>query len=224
MSSRVNVTQDFVFNDLETYEFEEGVLYRVLDFMGYPKYKVGDDGTVWSRSRSPMYGDKKGKPVSWRKLKPAFTNGYPVVSLCKDGTQVTIYIYKLVLFAFVGSPDEGMQCCHGDGDRANSCLENLRWDAQRSNFIDRVNHGNLVIPIVKFGEDSSNSRLSNVQVLEIRRLFATGRYMQKDLAARFGINPCTVSQIVNRKRWVHLQDDGSIVEPELTQSGNVRDK
>jgi plasmid maintenance system antidote protein VapI len=46
--------------------------------------------------------------------------------------------------------------------------------------------------------------LSREAVIEIRRAVAAGEGTQTELAHRFGVRPCSVSQIVNRKAWKHI--------------------
>ena len=50
-------------------------------------------------------------------------------------------VHRLVLEAFTGPCPVGMEGCHGDGDRSNNHINNLRWDTPVSNMADRSNHG-----------------------------------------------------------------------------------
>ena len=54
------------------------------------------------------------------------------------------------------------------------------------------------------GENSFNSRLTDGQVLEMRRLFDSGEARQIDIAKRFNLTRGQVSLIVRRVRWSHL--------------------
>ena len=54
------------------------------------------------------------------------------------------------------------------------------------------------------GEKHGQSKLSENQVLEIRRLHETGEYSQRGLAKMFGVSFQHVSDIVNRKKWQHI--------------------
>jgi hypothetical protein len=65
--------------------------------------------------------------------------GYSVVSLCRHGTAVQVYVHHLVLRAFVGECPEGMEACHfPDRDPANCKLSNLRWDTKVENEADKL--------------------------------------------------------------------------------------
>jgi len=47
----------------------------------------------------------------------------------------------LVLATFVGPCPEGHVAYHGDGDRSNNDLANLRWDTPQANADDTLRHG-----------------------------------------------------------------------------------
>lgn len=51
--------------------------------------------------------------------------------------------------------------------------------------------------------------LTETQVKEIRAIYSTGQYLQKDLAHRYNVNHRTISYIINNKtyRWVPAQED-----------------
>lgn len=56
------------------------------------------------------------------------------------------------------------------------------------------------------GEQHGESKLKEVQVLEIRRLYSTGNYKQRDLAQQFGVCQRTIAKIVNFIGWKHVED------------------
>lgn len=54
------------------------------------------------------------------------------------------------------------------------------------------------------GSDATPSRLSADQVLEIRRLYATGAYSQRSLARQFGVSQPAIKCITKRQVWRHI--------------------
>lgn len=54
------------------------------------------------------------------------------------------------------------------------------------------------------GEANGNVVVTESMVREIRALYKTGQFFQKEIGARFGIHQGTVWQIVNRKTWQHV--------------------
>ncbi len=106
-------------------------------------YEVSDLGRVRSLDRMVSSGLGRTKLYRGRVLvgKIAPSTGYRVCTLTSGaGRRKYALIHRLVLEAFVGPCPEGMECCHGDGDRANASLTNLRWDTRSANTIDAVTH------------------------------------------------------------------------------------
>ena len=54
------------------------------------------------------------------------------------------------------------------------------------------------------GEKNPNAKLSERDVIEIRRLYSTGHYSQEKIGAMFGVKQITVSLIVRGKCWRHI--------------------
>jgi hypothetical protein len=51
------------------------------------------------------------------------------------------------------------------------------------------------------GEDHPNTRLAAKQVVQIRKLYATGKFQQKDLAARFNVSRPAFRKVVGNLSW-----------------------
>lgn len=92
-------------------------------------YQVSDHGRVWSYK------------TGIRKT-PLDHHGRPHLSLTRDAQGVTRQVHVLVAAAFLGPCPEGLEVCHGDGDRTNNCVSNLRYDTRSNNNLDAVAHGN----------------------------------------------------------------------------------
>jgi hypothetical protein len=54
------------------------------------------------------------------------------------------------------------------------------------------------------GEEHPNAKLNAKQVLQIRKLYATGKFQQKDLADRFDVSRSSLRKIVRIESWRHL--------------------
>src|SRR5262245_39281520 len=110
------------------------VIYREIP--GFPAYRVGNDGSVWTRRRKG--GNDRGAnrlTNNWRLMKLHRHGGYVRVNLVGDGVNVSRAVHCLVLEAFVGPCPPGMEACHfPDSNRANNNLSNLRWDTHIENI------------------------------------------------------------------------------------------
>ncbi len=131
-------------------------------------------------------------------MKPIRRQGYLTVNLAKGGKKTARRIHRLVLEAFIGPCPPDMVACHGDGDRANNELSNLRWDTPRANSDDSLRHGTRAM-----GARCRPSKLIEDDVFIIRRLRAEG-VSTGELASRFGVTYENVLAIVSRRSWKHL--------------------
>lgn len=117
-------------------EANSTVSYR--DIPGFPGYRVGDDGSVWSRWKGSRSLSDEWRPM---KLSPG-SKGYLRVNLSRpEGSYKTFRIHRLVLECFVGPCPEGMEARHfPDHDKSNNRLENLSWGTAKANAADRRTH------------------------------------------------------------------------------------
>lgn len=73
-------------------------------------------------------------------------------------------------------------------DRRNNDLGyskgNCRWVTQKEQCRNRC-----------------NTKLNETKAAEIRNLYATGRYAQRELAAQYGVNQPNISKIILGKKW-----------------------
>lgn len=105
-------------------------------------YEASDDGQIRSVDRTVDGPGGFPKRVKGAVLaQSTHPNGYKRANLYKGGKGVTRGVHQLVMLAFVGPPPRGMEVCHNNGDKANNCLTNLRYDTKSANQIDRVKHG-----------------------------------------------------------------------------------
>lgn len=179
------------------------VEYRNID--GFPGYRVGSDGTVWTSWQ--VRGTGAGNaPVHYRgeEWKPRAlsdgTNGHLWVTLYANGVGRKFYVHRLVLEAFTGQCPDGMECCHNDGNPKNNCVLNLRWDTRKANGRDASEHGALV-----HGESHWAAKLTEDDVREIRHLHKTGVNMTR-LARMFGVGRYPIRAILAGKTWKHVPE------------------
>jgi hypothetical protein len=118
------------------------------------------------------------------------TGGYYRVMFWRDGRAQQVLAHKVVLEAFVGPRPEGHQACHGNGDRKDNRLSNLRWGTAKENQADREAHG------TRYGR-APGRRLSAAQVARIRAMAANDNISQ--VAHQLGLARTTVADVVNRR-------------------------
>ena len=162
-------------------------------------YAAGNDGTIWTcRKRSGLMLPGDNFDTAWRIKKPTISR-YCHVALFGSFGNKTMGVHRAVLLAFVGECPDGMQCLHGDGNRHNNRLQNLRWGTPKENCEDRQRHGTQAK-----GETQHLAKLSDDSVAEVRRLFATGRFSKAELGRRFGVSPNAIRLVVTGQTWRHV--------------------
>jgi hypothetical protein len=190
------------------YDHESDVCYRTLTFLGYPGYRVGDDGTVWTRLQKVMLGGLIGGisvlGEQWhpRKLKVMKQRGkatYRLIDLMHKGKTRWFGVHRLVALAFIGQPSPRNHARHLDGNPANNTLGNLAWGTPKQNKADSRGHGTLAK-----GVTSGMSKLTDEAVLAMRARYATGLVTHGEIARDHGITRANAGKIVHGKLWTHV--------------------
>ena len=73
---------------------------------------------------------------------------------------------------------------------------------------------------VRRGEQAPFHKLTDAQVIAMRRLYRRGRMRQRDLAEHYGVSLVTVNQIITRRAWKHLPEEAS-ADPSLCDGAEL---
>lgn len=173
--------------------------YRSID--GYPGYRVGSDGTVWTcKRRGTRRNDSRLFSCEWRQLKLTPTGlGYLRCTLSHNNIVKDFSVHRIVLEAFRGPNPGGLVCRHLDGDPQNNCADNLRWGTYTENENDKLIHGRRLM-----GERVFGARLTSDRVIAARRRYMEGETM-KQIASDFGVHITCVHRAIQGKTWGHIK-------------------
>lgn len=101
--------------------------------------------------------------------------------------------HRLQCIAFRANPKKKRDVNHDDGDTYHNVISNLDWATRSEN----VTHSYRVLGRKRMkGENSPLSKLSDTTRHNIKAIYATGKYLQKDIAQMFGVAQNTVSRII----------------------------
>lgn len=102
-----------------------------------------------------------------------------------------------------GTIPKGLHVCHRCDTPACVNPRHLFVGTPQNNIDDMMNkgrHRTVALP----GEAHGMSVLTDVDVIEIRRLYSSSRISQQEIADRFGVERSTIGYIVRGKHWKHL--------------------
>jgi hypothetical protein len=126
--------------------------------------------------------------------------GYLYVTLYQHNRRGDFGVHTLVMHAFCGPRPEGCEINHINGVKSNNAFGNLEYVTPARNVAHSVETGLYF----HRGERATNVKLTSEQVLEMRRLYATGRYTHKQLALIFPVHPHSIGGILRGESWKHL--------------------
>lgn len=167
---------------------------------GYPDYAVSNVGRIRRQT------DKPGSPAKAGYILRSFPlkDGYFGVTLCGPQGQRQAKIHLIVCRTFHGvRPSNRHEAAHWDGDKSNNREDNLRWALPIENHGDMIRHGRTTRGRRSRRVDgvaTDCAKLSADQVLEIRRLIASGSICRV-IGAQFGVSEAMIFAIKHRRAW-----------------------
>lgn len=164
---------------------ETGIEWTAIP--GFPGYSVTRDGHL--------------RGVSGKVMRQMTAHrGHKYIIARRNGRGIKLYTHTAILLTFVGPCPDGQECRHLDGKPANNVIENLRWGTPLENSDDKRRHGTI-----PRGSASSSAKLTEGDVLEIRRIWNTpGRVSLRELGARFGVSHTAIRRAATGAKWSHI--------------------
>lgn len=152
---------------------------------GFERYLVSPSGQIYSTIRAGRF------------MRPAILNsGYEYVSLMALGASKPEkhLVHRLVASAFCDGSGDVVN--HLDGNKRNNSASNLEW----CSYAENNDHARDTGLAANFGSKHYAAKLDAEQVLEIRRLAATG-VLHRVIADQFGVGRRAIDKIVRGEAW-----------------------
>jgi len=169
-------------------EDEDNEIWRKINGV-YDIYEVSNKGRI-----------RRGSFIR----KQVLSNGYFRTNLSKNNKLKSFYIHILVAETFISNIPENFVVNHKDGNKLNNNLDNLEIISQQENVVHAYKN-NLIN--TRRGSAHQNSKITEEDAYEIFRLRKEGK-TQKEIGQAFGISREQARDIINRKRWKHLNIEG----------------
>ena len=157
---------------------------KVLSLFG-GKYEVDEKGHIFSNARKIKI-ELVGKVNS---------GGHRMIIFTISGKKIYKTVHRIIAEAFIPNPNNLPQVNHKDGNKLNNAVKNLERCTARNNLLHcRDNIG------------SKTQKITFEIADEIRRLYKTGNYTQKQIGDMFDLKTTEVGYIIQNKRWVNKYD------------------
>ena len=168
-------------------------------------YQISNLGRVKSLERIVPYGAVASRKEREKILKPRHAGyssreGIPYLSvaLFKNKVRKQFSIHRLVAESFCDNSQNKPEVNHIDNNPSNNCANNLEWVTTQENIAHRHKQGRSSSAK---GVDNPNSKISEEDVNQIRKLLNESKLSQQKIADMFSINQGTVSKIKLNKTY-----------------------
>ena len=131
--------------------------------------------------------------------------GYLSVTMTIDGKGTRVRIHRLVGKLFVSNPNNLLELDHLDNNRENPAYYNLKWVTHQENINHTLSLGNHICQTKNHnGENNNNSKLTELQVQEIRNLYNIG-FTRYKIAKQFNMSWNMIDNIVKLNNWTCIK-------------------
>ena len=171
------------------------------DIQGYEgHYQISNIGRVKSlaRKKNHIKGFAITKEIILKQQKNF--DGYYNLSLKLNCCRKNYSIHRLVAIHFISNLDNKKEVNHINGIKQDNRVENLEWCTRRENIIHSFNTG---LNAGNKGEKHGMSKITELQVLEIKQRLKNGQTHQK-IAEIYNVGRTTISAINQNKNWNYL--------------------
>lgn len=168
---------------------------------GFDGYQVSSNGKVKSIERLIKgYGTRIKRQKERILVSVPNHSGYHRLSLRRNNKSTNVSVHRLVAESFIVNPENKPEVNHIDGDKSNNNVLNLEWctssENQKHSYVSGLHS--------QTGSRNAFSKINEQDVKIIRCKYATGKITCTDLAKEFQVSVPTVSMIVNKKTWTHV--------------------
>jgi len=149
------------------------------------EFKIDKEGRIWKRQGQ-----------NWKRAERQTSAGYLQVAKMRNGVRIYAGAHRLVWRHYNGPIAPGMVIHHRNGVKDDNRLENL----ETMTYSENTKRAFLMGLKNQDGERNPASKLTDVQVKEIRQRYAAGGVTQEQLGTEYGVSFQAISKIVRGER------------------------
>lgn len=173
---------------------------------GFKNYQISSFGRIKTLDKNVIVirnGTKFKKFYAEKIKNPKIDGcGYFFTDLWGNGKYKYFKIHRLVLCAWTNKKYiNKKQVNHKDGNKSNNNLNNLEWVTPKENIRHAEINGLRNHPK---GSKCYQSKLTEKQVLKIRKEFTGEKGNLSRIAEKYKVSPATIRDVIRRVSWKHL--------------------
>ena len=189
----------------------------LIELVKEKELQIDDSGRVWRIKI--RYGLRSGgSALRTINKKRAENKGweYLRVSAMRDGHRIHCLAHRLIWQNFFGDIPDGLCINHKNGKKFDNRPSNLELVTYSQNS----RHARRTGLLDQSGEKNPASKLTDEQVVKIRRMYINERISQTDIAKEFAVSFQTISDIIRGK--TRTKQGGPACNQDNRFSGNRR--
>lgn len=127
-------------------------------------------------------------------------NGYLQLHIVTNNGSKMLSAHRLIAKAFLPTTEGKEFVNHKNGIKDDNRIENLEWCSKSEN----CKHSFEIGLQDNKGEKHPCSKLSEIDVLTIRKQYSTGKYSHQQIADVYDISKTQVGDIIRKRSWTHI--------------------
>lgn len=126
---------------------------------------------------------------------------YNLVEVHIDGKKWAKKVHRLVAEVFCENSENYPIVMHLDNDRRNNRADNLQWGTLKMNSQQMIREGR---GNKSKGSKHYLSKLTEDQVIEIRKKYIPRKYTLQQLAKEYNVSFGLIGHVVKNRNWTHV--------------------